>query len=66
MPTFEQLVRESDKRKERLCHHRIKDYSENDSRYHDESNSCQNKARNGNIYCKEHKHLYHHDDARGQ
>ena len=55
MPTFEQLVRESDRRKERLCHHII-----------DESNRCQNKVRNGNIYCKEHKHLYHHDDARGQ
>ena len=46
MPTFEQLVRESDRRKERLCHHRIKDYPENDSRYHDESNMCQNKVRN--------------------
>ena len=55
MPTFESIFREINRRKERLCHHII-----------DESNRCQNKVRNGNIYCKEHKHLYHHDDARGQ
>ena len=55
MPTFESIFREINRRKERLCHHII-----------DESNRCQNKVRTGTIYCKEHKHLYHHHDARGQ
>lgn len=66
MPTFEQMVRESNKRKERLCHHRLKNYSKTDSRYYDESNRCKNKVRNGDVYCQEHKNIYHHDDARGQ
>ena len=66
MPTFESIFREINRRKERLCHHRIKDYPETDSRHHDIENRCQNKVRNGAVYCTEHKHIYHHDDARGQ
>jgi hypothetical protein len=55
MPTFEKYMNEETKRHERLCHHK-----------YDAINRCQNEAKNGNVYCTEHKHLYHHDDARGQ